>query len=259
MALIQVNFHSESLQRTVPMNVILPVDRNCPVPKDGYPTLYLLHGLYGSYTGWVTNTRIQKWAEEWGLAVVMPSGDNSFYVDWEQPNNAYSKFIGEELVDITRKMFPLSSRREDTFIAGLSMGGYGAVHNGLKYSETFSHIAALSAALHIFEVPVGMPVPNLIGENWVFGDLVAARETNKNPRVALAEIIAENRPMPKMYMACGLQDGLILPNRILRDHFKAQGMDVTYEETDGNHDWDFWDTQIQKVLAWLPLTKPAGK
>lgn len=258
MALLQVNFHSQALQRTVPMNVILPVDRDCPVPEGGYPTLYLLHGLYGSYTGWVTNTRIQKWAEAAGLAVVMPSGDNSFYVDWEQPNNDYSKFIGEELVDITRKMFPLSSRREDTFIAGLSMGGYGAVHNGLKYSETFSHIAALSAAVHIFEMPVGMPVPSLIGENWVFGDLTAARETNKNPRVALAEIIAEKRPMPKMYMACGLQDSLIVPNRILRDHFRAEGLDVTYEETEGQHDWDFWDVQIQKVLNWLPLTKPTA-
>lgn len=253
MALIQVNFHSEALQRTVPMNVILPVDRAGAVPENGYKTLYLLHGLYGSYTGWATNTRIQKWAEEKNLAVVMPSGDNSFYVDWEQPNNAYSRFIGEELVSITRKMFPLSSRREDTFIAGLSMGGYGAVHNGLKYSETFSHIAALSGALHIFEVPVGAPVPNLIGENWVFGDLTAARETNKNPRVALAELIAENRPLPKMYMACGLQDGLIVPNRILRDHFKETGVDLTYEETEGQHDWDFWDNQIRKVLNWLPL------
>lgn len=253
MALIQVNFHSETLQRTVPMNVILPTDRNKAVPAGGYKTLYLLHGLYGSYTGWVTNTRIQKWAEERDLAVVMPSGDNSFYVDWEQPNNAYSRFIGEELVEMTRKMFPLSDRREDTFIAGLSMGGYGAVHNGLKYSSTFGAIAALSAALHIFEMPPDMPVPNLIGENWVFGDLKAARETNKNPRVALAELKAEGRPMPRMYIACGLQDGLIVPNRILRDHFRNEGMDLTYEETDGLHDWDFWDTQILKVLNWLPL------
>ena len=257
MALIQVNFHSETLQRTVPMNVILPTDRSKMVPAAGYKTLYLLHGLYGSYTGWVTNTRIQKWAEERNLAVVMPSGDNSFYVDWEQPNNDYSRFIGEELVELTRKMFPLSSRREDTFIAGLSMGGYGAVHNGLKYSGTFGAIAALSAALHIFEMPPEMPVPNLIGENWVFGDLKAARETNKNPRVALAELKKEGRPMPKMYIACGLQDGLILPNRILQAHFTSEGMDVTYEETDGLHDWDFWDTQILKVLNWLPLDTEA--
>ena len=253
MALLQVNFHSQALQRTVPMNVILPTDRVASMPKNGYKTLYLLHGLFGSYSGWVANTRIQQWAEEKNLAVVMPSGDNSFYIDWEQPNNAYGRFIGQELVELTRKMFPLSSRREDTFIAGLSMGGYGALHNGLTNSGTFSHIAALSSAVHLFEVPEDMPVPCLIGENWVFGDMKAARKTNKNPRVALAQLKAAGAPIPKIYMACGLQDSLLLANQALKEYFRKEGVDLTYEETEGIHDWIFWDAQIRKVLDWLPL------
>ena len=158
MALIQMNYLSKALYRTVPLNVILPVDRfdadtnDYPVGKvKPFRTLYLLHGLLGNYTDWVSQTRIQKWAEEKDLAVVMPSGDNSFYFRSRTPWNDYETFIGKELVSITRKMFPLSDRREDTFIAGLSMGGYGALRNGIVFSDTFGAIAGLSSAISIFE------------------------------------------------------------------------------------------------------------
>ena len=231
MALIQVNFVSSSLGRTVPMQVILPVDKifggNTPAaePKP-FKTLYLLHGLLGNYTDWVTNTRIARWAEAKNLAVVMPSGDNSFYVDWKMPNSNYGKFIGEELVAVTRKMFPLSKRREDTFIGGLSMGGFGAVRNGLAYGETFGCIAALSAAVHIFEMPLDTPGRTLIGEDWVLGDLKTASTTNNNPRVALAQLKEKGIPAPKVYMACGLQDRLLYANQTLRDHLLAEGVDI---------------------------------
>lgn len=255
MALIQVNFVSSSLKRTVPIQVILPVDKIFGDSQTADPapfkTLYLLHGLLGNYTDWVSNTRIQQWAEAKNLAVVMPSGDNSFYVDQLTPNNDYGDFIGRELVEITRKMFPLSRRREDTFLAGLSMGGYGAIRNGLVYSETFSHIAGLSSAVHFFEAP--SPGGSLMGEERVFGDLSSALLTDKNPRVALAQLMERSMPLPRMYMSCGLQDSLLEPNRTLKEHFLKSGIDLTYEETEGNHNWDFWNDQIQKVLAWLPL------
>ena len=112
MAIIQVNYVSNALQRTVPVQVILPVDKltpdgKLPAPKK-FKTLYLLHGYLGNYTDWVSGTRIQRWAEERDLAVVMPSGDNSFYVDRPMPGNCFGEFIGDELVQITRRMFPLS-------------------------------------------------------------------------------------------------------------------------------------------------------
>lgn len=258
MALIQVNFVSSCLKRTVPMQVILPVDKissdSAASPKQKpFKTLYLLHGLLGNYTDWVTNTRILQWAEAKNLAVVMPSGDNSFYVDQTLPNNCYGQFIGQELVDITRRMFPLSPRREDTFIAGLSMGGYGAIRNGLVYSDTFSHIAGLSSAVHFFETPPDVPARSLLGEESVFGDLKAARCTNKNPRVALQELLAHQRPLPRLYLSCGLQDHLLEANRTLKEFFAENGLDITYREAEGDHNWDFWNQQIQEVLAWLPL------
>ena len=189
MALIQVNYLSKALFRTVPLNVILPVDRisfqTGTYTESGTPfkTLYLLHGLLGNYTDWVTGTRIQRYAEEKNLAVIMPSGDNAFYVNGRTRNNDYGTFIGEELVYITRKMFPLSAKREDTFIAGLSMGGYGAIRNGLKYAETFGYVAGLSSALHILDEDAD----NVAGEHEIFGDLEEARRSDKNPAVLLGE------------------------------------------------------------------------
>ena len=200
MAIIQVNFMSNTLWRTVPIQVILPVDKltpdgSLPAPKK-FKTLYLMHGLLGNCTDWVSGTRIQRWAEEHDLAVVMPSGDNSFYVDRPASNNRYGEFIGHELVEITRRMFPLSDRREDTFIGGLSMGGFGALRNGLKYHETFSAIVCLSGALHIFENMDKLAkrkdgVENLTFEECLFGPLPEAVVSDKNPKV-LIETLARH-------------------------------------------------------------------
>lgn len=137
MAIIKLNYLSKALLRTVDVTVVLPtdtldMDTMTYNQKKEYKTLYLLHGIFGDQNDWLYGTRIQRFASERGLCVVMPSGENMFYVDQENTHNLYSQFIGEELVEMTRAMFPLSHRKEDTFIAGLSMGGYGAIVNGLK-------------------------------------------------------------------------------------------------------------------------------
>ena len=254
MALIQVNYLSKALFREVPVNVILPVDcfdadtnRYLNGKDRKYKTLYLLHGLLGNYTDWNSQTRIQKWAEEKNLAVVMPSGDNAFYFNSRTPWNDYGTFIGEELVDVTRRMFPLSEKREDTFIAGLSMGGFGALRNGIVYSNNFSHVAGLSSAVHIFE---DTSEEANIG---LFDNIEDASKTNKNPWVAVEEMISEKRPIPKFYMACGTKDDLMPANISFRNYLQEKGIEVTWDEDDYGHDWDFWDSQIKKVLDWLPL------
>ena len=255
MALIQMTFVSHALMRAVPVQVILPSDKWSPdgklMPRKKFKTLYLLHGLWGQCGDWVTGTRIQRWAEERDLAVVMPSGDNSFYVDRPASNNFYGEFLGRELVEMTRRMFPLSERREDTFIGGLSMGGYGAVRNGLKYHDTFSAIAALSPALHVFEYPQAAVETRAFGEA-IFGDLDLAAKSDKNPRV-LVDALAGKTGLPKIYMACGTEDDLLPASRLYRDLMTGAGFDVTYFEGPGKHDWDFWDAQIKLVLDWLPL------
>lgn len=260
MALIQVNYLSKALFRTVPVNVILPSDKISfetldyqGIPEGGYPTLFLLHGLLGNYTDWVSGTRVQRWAEDAGLAVVMPSGDNAFYIPGQAANSDYGAFVGEELPRVMRDMFPLSRRREDTFIAGLSMGGFGTLRNGMKYAETFSRLAAFSSGIHLFD-------PNfesLAGEETVFGDLAEAAKTDKSHYVVLeqlkARVAAGEVEAPKFWMGCGTEDSLMPANLKFRDMLIEAGFDVTWDEEPRGHDWDFWDSQIKKVIDWLPL------
>ena len=265
MALIQVNYLSKALFRTVPVNVIIPSDKisfetmdYLPAPEGGYPTLYLLHGLLGNYTDWVSGTRIQRWAEDAGLAVVMPSGDNSFYVNGQTANNDYGAFIGEELPRVMRQMFPLSHRREDTFIAGLSMGGFGAIRNGMKHAETFSRIIGLSAAIHFFDPDYD----SVAGEESAFGSLTEAAQTDKNHHVVLEQlkerVDAGEVEAPAFYLACGTQDSLMGVNRSFLADVEAAGFEVDWDEEDRGHDWDFWDSQIKKVIDWLPLGRAEG-
>lgn len=258
MALIQVNLFSKSLMRTVPVNVVLPIDKllfpgQKPREDKPFKTLYLLHGVFGSYIDWVSGTRIQRYADEHDLCVVMPSGDNAFYVDQKAGNNYYGEFVGQELVELTRKMFPLSHKREDTFIAGLSMGGYGALRNGLKYCDTFGYIASLSGALMIDEMAArtedtGHMLSSKRYAEACFGDLTKLIGSDMDPK-ALAKGC---KNFPKIYIACGDRDGLLPVNEEMAELLGELGADVTYEVGPGDHEWDFWDRYIKKTIEWLP-------
>ncbi len=253
MAVLQTEIRSDTLKRNVLFNVILPVEKF----KPPYPTLYLLHGLTGNMNDWLHHTRIRMWAENSGLAVVMPSGENSFYLDILVKDGClgdFGEYIGKELVEVTREMFPLSHKREDTFICGLSMGGYGACRNGLKYCDTFGKTAVLSGALHIYEYTEDWveSVGNTIGEVRNFGNLEDTRNTDRNPRFLMRQIQEDpQKQFPDFYVACGRQDHLLEANRSIAEALREAGANVTYEDGDGIHDFIFWDTYIQHVLQWL--------
>lgn len=264
MAIIEVNFISKYLMRVVTFNAIIPVDKFGPQAENAeqkpLKTLYLLHGIFGNYTDWVNGTRIQAWAEANDLAVIMPSGENRFYLDDEKSGELYGEFIGKELVEFTRKLFPLSDKREDTFIAGLSMGGYGAIRNGLKYAENFGCVIGLSAALvHDTWKDADNSAPIFtFRRNYyesIFGEYDKVKGSDKDPKALLLKLKEEGRPVPKMYLCCGTEDGLVTANRDFRDFLNENGVDLTYVEGPGKHDWVFWDTYIKKVLDWLPLNR----
>lgn len=262
MAFLQVNLFSKSLMRMVPVNVILPVDKmelpGIPHRKnEPFKTLYLLHGLLGNHMDWGTTSRVQRFAEEHNLAVVMPAGENAFYIDHPETHNLYGEFIGKELVELTRKMFHLSAEREDTFIGGLSMGGFGAIRNGLKYHDTFGCIVALSAALiiDIIQERIANPVMFCDTQEFAettFGNLDELKNSDKNPKFLVEQLLKEDRKLPKIYMACGDKDILLDVNKDFAAFLKEKSVDVTFEIGNGDHEWDFWDAYIKKAIEWLP-------
>lgn len=263
MAVVQLNYMSKCLMRTVDINVILPIDQLDMHTMNyiSYPpfkTLYLLHGIYGDQNDWLYGTRILKWANEHHLCVVMPSGENMFYVDNELTHKLFGQFIGQELVNITRAMFPLSTKKEDTFIAGLSMGGYGAIVNGLKYHQTFGYVAGLSSALLLEDwIKCQNPLIHTSDSKKyyesIFGDISQIKGSDKDYYALIEQTnISE---LPKMYLCVGTEDFLLQNNREYRDFLIKKGVNITYEEGPGSHEWDFWDRYILKILNWLPLNQ----
>ena len=240
MAIIEVNFISKCLMRVVTFNAIIPVDKFGPQAENAeqkpLKTLYLLHGIFGNYTDWVNGTRIQAWAEANDLAVIMPSGENRFYLDDEKSGELYGEFIGKELVEFTRKLFPLSDKREDTFIIGLSAA---LVHDTWKDADNSAPIFTFRRSYY----------------EAVFGEYDKVKGSDKDPKALLLKLKEEGRPVPKMYLCCGTEDGLVTANRDFRDFLNENGVDLTYVEGPGKHDWVFWDTYIKKVLDWLPLNR----
>jgi putative tributyrin esterase len=286
MALIECNFYAETLERTVTFNAIIPTDKSLFIAdqeqstgfgagSDHRPelkTLYLLHGGLGNYSDWLSGTRIHMWAQEKNLAVIMPSGDNRWYIDDEEGSSQfgnYGRFIGEELIDFTRKTFPLSSRREDTFVAGLSMGGYGALVNGLRYPDTFGRIAALSPGLVLGDIIPGYSEnddQNLIlalGDDYlrtlerVFGSPDRIVGSNRDYKGLITRLKDAGADIPGIFLTCGESDFIVARSRDYHRFLEREGVDHTYLEGPGGHDWTFWDSSIQTVLDWLPLDADA--
>lgn len=269
MALIHIDLFSKSLMRVVPITAIVPVDNvrydGDPVrPADSpYKTLYLLNGIYGGNMDWVSASSIAMWAQEHSLVVIMPAGENHFYVDCAASGEAFGRFLGEELVEQTRRLFHLSRKRDDTYIAGLSMGGYGALRNGLKYCKTFGYAAGLSSAfMHDMMLVSGNDQSDYTRNRRyyesIFGNLEQFDGSENDCKYLYKQAAASPTGAPKLYMACGTEDFLLEPNREYSAFLLEQSAQLTYEEGSGGHDFDFWNTYIRHVLDWLPLEQPAA-
>jgi len=257
MILNEVNFFSETLGLLSTMYVLLPQRtladaRTKRTPK--YGTLYLLHGHSDDHTAWMRWSSIEKYAEGLNLAVVMPAVHLSFYNDMAY-GSAYWQFISEEVPVLVRDMFSLSSKREDNFVAGLSMGGYGAFKMALTHPERYAAAASLSGAVDINDVvsvKKGDPLnkPWLVEMRNVFGDLSKV-PGSKHDLFALAKKVAKGPVKPRLFQCCGTEDDLYPQNIRFRDAIRKLPLDLTYEEGPGEHNWAYWDKNIQNVLAWM--------
>jgi putative tributyrin esterase len=255
MALLRCDFFSDVLEMGTSMTVLLPqasqeqigVVEASPGADGGFPVLYLLHGLSDDGTAWSRFTSIERYAAELGLAVVMPQVARSFYAD-EVHGGRYWTFLSEELPAVVDSFFNLSGRREDTFVAGLSMGGYGAVKWALHQPERFAAVASLSGALDA----VALTADPRRGELFerVFDGRVGPRDDLFG---LLAE--AEVEALPSFYVGCGTEDELFTGNVRFVDEATAAGLDLHVDFRAGEHEWGLWDTTIRDVLAWLPLQR----
>ena len=257
MVLSEIKFFSEVLGFHTSMHVLMP-QRTLPDMKSQrrprYRTLYLLHGHSDDHTAWQRWTSIERYVEGLNLAVVMPAVHLSFYTDMAH-GGKYWQFISEEVPTLVRELFSLSAKREDNFVAGLSMGGYGAFKLALSYPERYAAAASLSGATDISEVV--KPVKNdPLSPAWiremrtVFGDLSKV-PGSKHDLFILARRAARAPIRPRLYQCCGTEDFLYQDNIRFRDMVYRLHLDLTYEEGPGEHNWTYWDEMIQHVLAWM--------
>ncbi|MBP9478702.1 MAG: esterase family protein [Sebaldella sp.] len=253
MALIQLNFNSKCLGMRTNINVIIPESEEIFTTnfKKDLKTLYLLHGLGNDYSAYTRYTNIERYAASKNIAVVMPSADHSFYTDMEY-GHKYFTYISEEVPNFVRNIFPLSDKREDNFIAGHSMGGYGSFKFALLKPDSFAAAASLSGALNINRFFTEGPL-NGFNTKSIYGDAKSITNTENDLFYLLENNAKNNIILPKLYQTCGTEDFLYEDNTKFRDLANNLNIDLTYEEGPGEHEWGFWDASIQRVLDWLPI------
>ena len=244
---VTVKQDSKLLKRSVSYRVILPNDY-----KNGstrYSVIYLLHGLFGHFDNWTMKTGVAEYAEHYKFIIVTPEGGDGWYTDSATvPNDKYESYIIQELIPEVEKNYRTMADRKHRFIAGLSMGGYGAIKFGLKYPDMFSLIGSFSGAL---DAPLRLEDnknlrPSIVS---VFGpDGSKTRKEND-----IFNLLRDASPdavknIPYIYMACGTEDFLFQTNRDFDNILIEKKVPHEYRERPGVHDWVFWDGQIQEFL-----------
>lgn len=259
MAFLQTQFFSEALGLHVTVNVLMPVAK-VPAQQREIPVLYLLHGYSDDHSAWMRQTSIERYAATLApeFAVIMPAVDHSFYTDRKQ-GNRYWTFVSQELPQVMTSLFPLSTRREDNYVAGLSMGGYGTLKLALNFPERFRAAAALSAATNMGDA--------LTQDQPLFSDEL--RQTFGTPEefkgsindlFHLAEVVSRTSICPDIYLACGDKDFLYQDNLKFLAHAQALKLPLRWESTPGReHTWDYWDEQIQVALRMFNELRSKAK
>jgi putative tributyrin esterase len=254
MALLRVDFTAETLALGTSMTVLLPQQASSQIGLTGHgtdappPVLYLLHGLTDDDTAWTRYTSIERYAAARGLAVVMPQVHRSFYAD-EAHGSRFWEFLSEELPAVVSSFFRVSTRREDTFVAGLSMGGYGAVKWALRQPGRFAAAASLSGALDLATMAAHDDRPHiveLIGR--VFDRPVAGTDDD-----LLHLLGGAGADLPRLLVRCGTADPLLPHSERFVAACREHDVEVDALFEPGAHEWGYWDAQIRTVLDWLPL------
>lgn len=247
MALIRIDHVPVTVQVNLPLNIIVPdPGKMGGVPVAGRKVLYLLHGLSDDASAWQRYSSIETYAGVYGLVVVMPSVGRSFYADL--PNGQkYFTYLTEELPLYLKDVFGWSPRREDTLIAGNSMGGYGAFKAAFLHPELYSAAASFSGLLSLDFLRAFPDDPRRDEFATVFGDLDKLSGSEHDPAVWLKR--ASPASLPRLFISCGRQEDLYPLSVMFNQACQSLGIYTEYIEEDGTHEWPYWDGNIQRFLA----------
>ena len=277
MAYMTFDYRSAAQVKYTSIRAYLPDAKVSGLDAEPLKTVYFLSGFATNGMEVATYLRIRRESELKNLAIIIVDGENKFYLDHPERRQNYSTFVGKEIVEVTRRMFPLSTRREDTYIAGISMGGYGALYNGLKYRDTFSRIAAFSPAVDAFrtleEATADFTIPQL---EDIFGrkDEYLASEWNlkKYYQDTIREIRSADIPskpddgqaharcaqgekaenLPDIFICCGEQDRAVHPQgKEFAQYIKSLGYNCEYRGGDGDHEIDYWEKLLDPAFSFL--------
>jgi putative tributyrin esterase len=250
MSLIRQHFRSEVLELSTSLTLLVP-DRP-PQGTTGHPTLFLLHGLSDDDTMWVRQTAIERYAALRGIAVVMPQVHRSYYSN-EAHGGDYWTFLTDELPTLLDQVFKLSTDPSERFVAGLSMGGYGAMKWALREPGAFAAAASLSGALGLAQRTIAGP-GTLDARLWdAIFDSKPIVDTDDDVVALLQRRAAEGADLPELYVCCGTEDALYAENVRFVDAAEAAGVALTTSFGPGIHEWAYWDERIRDVVDWLPL------
>ena len=267
MALAHVHYFSQVLGLQCQADVILPqklqgVGQAASTGQGDAPVLWLLHGGSDDHTIWQRRTSIERYVAPLGIAVVMPAVQLSFYTNMAY-GGRYFDYVADELPQIMREFFHFSARREDNFVAGLSMGGYGAFKLALNRPAQYAAAASLSGVLDIVSLvnartkgPGAEKTPHW-GRMFqiVFGDPDKIKDSEHDLLYLLEKSTREGVDLPRLFTSCGTEDFLYGDHVLFRDLAQKLGVELAHHEEPGEHEWGYWDRNIQKVLEWLPLPK----
>ena len=249
-----VRFESKLVGKALPYNVVLPPLYDAPQTRaTKYPVVYLLHGLAGSANDWVARTRLVEHAAAYRLIIVTPEGQNGWYTDSATaPDEKFETYILEELIPDVERRFRTLPARDARAVAGLSMGGYGALKFGVKHPERFALAASLSGAFDAASWDAGDP--KLLA--FVKPSIARTYGSMDSPTRAandLFKLFANLPPerfnaLPFIYFDCGTEDFLIGSNRALSELLLKRKIPHEYRQLPGAHTWPYWDAQVQEVL-----------
>ncbi len=250
MAVLRGSFLSTELGRHNSFSIILPHDV-LEEPQWGFPVLYLLHGKSDDCQSWLFRSGIERYAQEFGIAVVMPDIGISWCTDTIFGGNYFS-YVTKELPEVVGNMFRLSVRREDTYIGGISMGGYGALKAVLTMPEKYAGCIALSAVADIGRVMAEQVREGTNKAMWkaVLGE--SLRLDAKNDLFQLTEMIGGYANIcPKIHLVCGSRDEFFDDNVRLKGAFDKYKIDHAFTKGDAGHEWGFWDAALHHTLGTI--------